>query len=139
MKFRGQRKDNGEVVRGWYVFGYSEKLHYIVSESVTIHHLRQNNFRPTIIDLIEISPESLAMETTILDKNKKMIFGSFPVDGVMSKGGDIYKRKNGEIGDVVFDGGCFMVLRKYRKGLEYINWPTDYFDEGEIIGNQQDE
>lgn len=88
MIFRAEKKDTGELVKGYYVFGYSEKLHYIIPETVTIHHLRQNEFQPTIIDLIEIRPETLAMETTIKDKNDKMIFGSIPVNGKMSEGGD---------------------------------------------------
>ena len=56
-------------------------------------------------------------------------------NGVEIYGGDIYKRKNGEIGHVMYDNGCYFLQRQYRENLQFINWPSDYFDEGEVICN----
>jgi len=49
--------------------------------------------------------------------------------------GDIVKRHNGEIGEVVFEEGCFIIVRTYTDTLEHIDWPTDYFFDCTIIGN----
>ncbi|MCF8012519.1 MAG: hypothetical protein K9L56_14710 [Clostridiales bacterium] len=40
-------------------------------------------------DWIEIHPKSLAMGTILKDKNDEQIFGSIPVNGEMSRGGNI--------------------------------------------------
>ena len=37
----------------------------------------------------EVIPETVGMFTGLLDKNKKEIYGSIPINGKMSKGGDI--------------------------------------------------
>lgn len=74
MKFRAKRLDHGELVEGYYVFRGAKK-HQIVTDE---------NLFP-----LEIDPTTLAMSTGVTDKNGTMIFGSVPVDGEMSKGGDI--------------------------------------------------
>ncbi len=74
MIYRGKRIKNGEMVEGdlWQPVRQNLKLAFI---------LRQDN-------KYEVHPESLAMETTVCDKNSKMIFGSIPINGKMSEGGD---------------------------------------------------
>ena len=43
----------------------------------------------------EIDPTTLAMQTGILDKHKVEIYGSYPVDGIKSEGGDRVKLSYG--------------------------------------------
>lgn len=43
------------------------------------------------IPVIEVIPETVGMFTGKLDKNGKEIYGSIPINGKMSKGGDIVK------------------------------------------------
>lgn len=51
--------------------------------------------------------------------------------------GDIVKRHNGEIGTVVFRDCCFCLDRNYEcnPDTEYIEWPTQYFEGCEVVGN----
>lgn len=42
-------------------------------------------------DFQEVIPESLGISFGLTDKNGTLIFASFPVNGVMSKGGDVVK------------------------------------------------
>jgi len=80
MRARGVVKI-GEVKARW-VHGYHVRVkgrHYIYSET---------RERLSVWDFTEIYPLSLALETGRTDRRGKAIFGSYPVDGKMSKGGD---------------------------------------------------
>lgn len=75
------------------VFGYWCKVqdkHYIILDDAEIHPLDPDmggGFADGIKGFVEVLPSSLAMSTGIDDKNGLPIYGSFEVDGVMSKGG----------------------------------------------------
>lgn len=85
MIYRAMRKDNHELIEGYYLVTKQGK-HFIIS------YAYQSEYMP-VIDTIkdEIIPETLAMSTGLTDKHNTMIFGSIEVDGVMSKGGDRVK------------------------------------------------
>jgi hypothetical protein len=83
--FRGQRIDNKEWVEGYYV--KCRGFHYILPP------YNDNGFDERWVEedsggWFAVSPESLSISTGQLDKNKKEIFGSFEIDGKMSRGGD---------------------------------------------------
>lgn len=89
--FRATTKE-GKVVEGyWFVSTGSlhpEPVHYIIVDKVhdsksVLMEIGGENFACYRID-----PQTLAQDTTKRDKNGTKIFGSFPVEGVMTKGGD---------------------------------------------------
>lgn len=86
MKFRAKRLDNGELVEGYYRLLYTNVHQITVVEKGGSHEEH------------DVDPNTLAMSTGVTDKNGVEIFGSVPVDGVMSKGGDIvsWERDYGE-------------------------------------------
>lgn len=89
MKFRGKRKDNGKEVKGYY-FKIKDK-HYIIPDDARILPLGYTLGPPTLDGFIEVIPSSIAMSTTVLDKNNKEIYGSIPIDGEMTEGKDRVK------------------------------------------------
>ncbi len=124
MKFRGKRKDNGEEVKGWYIeHPFSDDLTKFVSCII-------QDERP-----YEVIPETVAMFTTLLDKNKKEIYGSIPIDGKMSRGGDIIEWEDSD--------DC--VTRKFQEAVTYQQgaFQTLACQYGlcdfEVIGNQYDD
>jgi len=84
MKFRAKRLDNGELVYGMY-HTYGDG-HFMAE--VEIQNNRGDDWK---VKAEEIDPTTLAMATGQTDKNGTMIFGSVPVDGVMSRGGDVVR------------------------------------------------
>ena len=93
--FRGNRFDNADLIEGFYfVHGVS-------------HYIKNNgNY--------EVVPESIGMFTGEVDCNKEKIFGSIPINGEMSKGGDeiaIYSADGEEFeySKVEFKEGGFIV------------------------------
>lgn len=77
MKFRGKRKYGNEVITGYY------------NAIDGVHHYIFNDDNLNSPDWFEIDPTTLAMGTGVTDKNGTMIYGSVPVEGKMSKGGDV--------------------------------------------------
>lgn len=79
MKFRAKRKYGNEVITGYY------------SAIDGVHHYIFNADNLNSPDWFEIDPTTIAMATGVTDKNGVEIFGSVPVDGVMSRGGDVVR------------------------------------------------
>lgn len=140
MIFRGKTK-GGKWVEGYYVRGLNDD-DFIVS---------REDFPPTMSDPLgdckniyyEILPDSLSMSTGLSDKNGKRIFGSIPVNGEMSKGGDVVKIPDdyetfgqfaGEEREVIFAYGGFWLKPVWDKSAKG-NWLEDD-NCFEIIGNQ---
>lgn len=103
MKYRGKRIDNGEWVYGCYCNNTQE--HWI--------------FVPEEDDYTLVIPASVGMFTGLTDKNGKEIYGSVPINGEMSKGGDeirVYEKVGEEIKDwtneVCFKRGCFSLVNR---------------------------
>ncbi len=110
MIFRGKRKDNGEIVTGYYFHLYNVAMRGdTISEgdweyeAHDIFGIFDDSGLTNPVDwegtihrasYVEVIPESLAMETGVKDKNSKMIFGSIVVDGKMSEGGDDVRGKD---------------------------------------------
>jgi hypothetical protein len=77
-----------------------------------------NIFGGYFIDTYEVITESLAMFTGLYDKNGVPIFGSFEVDGKMSKGGDIINVKMySNIRDEFYYQNCKV---PFSKGVFYL-------------------
>ena len=89
IKFRGTTSD-GKVVEGYY-FKLKDE-HCILAEDAEL-----------IDGYEEVLPSSLAMSADIKDKNEVEIFGSYPVDGVETKGGDRVIHDNGQRPSGFFD------------------------------------
>jgi len=107
--FRAKTKDGKEVKGYWCVV---EGRHFIIPDDARLitANTRLEGSRPCYINgFIGIDPLTLAQDTTVKDKNETPIYGSFPVDGVMSKGGDRirhfynYGRPRSEIIEVKWD------------------------------------
>jgi len=112
--FRGQRIDNKEWIEGDY-FCFPQDNHYIISPETKAFAYTVNK-QDGLVGYFRVAPESLSISTGQLDKNEKMIFGSFEINGVITKGGDRVKYASFYIGDgmypdgvdnVYFDNGCF--------------------------------
>lgn len=106
IKFRGKRIDNGEWVEGYYWYNCLEDEYQI-----TVSEHGADNFMNYTVE-----PDSIGMFTTLLDKNKKEIYGSIEINGKMSKGGDVvkYNTYDGYIGtsNVEFKNGYFYPVAK---------------------------
>ena len=82
----------------------------------------------------EVTFASLAMYTGATDKNRVKIYGSFPVDGKMTSGGDRVRDKKGNIGDVIYHVCmCTMGFEISGEGFYDEMGPLWSFDELEII------
>lgn len=96
MIYRAERKDgNGEVKGCLFQYKYSEKIYIVLNEYSADELQRDKQLFSVGFAWYEIRPETLAMETTVKDKHGKMIFGSIPVNGKMSEGGDTVRGKTG--------------------------------------------
>lgn len=125
IKFRGFRTDGKGWVEGSLVID-------IDGNCSIIDYANDKTKTYTWHDII---PESLGMFWGRTDKNGKEIFGSIPVNGVMSKGGDVVKRSLSgatptTTDDVYFHKGCFVIGTH-----DYIK-PLSSYCTIEIIGNQ---
>ena len=78
-KYRGQRVDNGAWV-------YGDLIHF--PATTAIGHPDKGGVYWEEYDVI---PETVGMYTGINDKNKREIYGSIPINGKMSDGGDKVK------------------------------------------------
>ena len=72
--YRGLRKDNGEMIYGWKFPYPTDGTVYIIPNRAKIHRLRSNNFRPTLIDMVEVIPETVGQQVGLKDKNGVEIF-----------------------------------------------------------------
>ena len=131
MKFRGKRIDNGEWVEGDIHWGkYYRTAH--------IHPVLGSNFSDNVY------PESVSMSTIQKDKNGVEIFGSIPVDGKITKGGDIIEY--GEYkGIISYDCGTFF-FKETEPYSDYDKYEIDLhtlsIEDGNIYkvtGNQYEE
>lgn len=89
FKFRGQRKDNGEWVVGWYCMNSFGIVHWLKEETNTAHIIITKSGY-----VHEVHKESLSVSFGKLDSNKQEIFASFEIDGVMTTGGDVVELKH---------------------------------------------
>ena len=136
MKHRAEIKPTGHEGDNELVFGDKIENHgkiYILPDYAgEIQHECEDVF--SVQGLIEIIPETLAMETLQLDKHGTKIYGSIPVDGVMSKGGDEVKTPDEEFGTwqgvVEFADGLFTA-----DGGNPLGNTADF----EVIGRQEAE
>jgi len=118
IKFRGFSKRD----KNWH-WGYfrvaPDDTHFI-QERVAITHFAD----------YEVVPESVGMSAGQPDKNGVEIFGSIPINGKMSRGGDIV---NDQDGKVIFLGSKFLI--HYEKD----EWEDIYGAMDEITGKQYEE
>jgi len=84
--FRAKTINTKKVVKGAYC--PIEGQHFIIVEDAE-YIWQEDAYR--INGMVEIIPQTLAMKTFMTDKNDKPIFGSFPVEGKRSDGGDRVK------------------------------------------------
>lgn len=96
FKFRGQRKDNGEWVVGWYWYDYASDTHVIHYDGIDV----------------AVHKESLSVSTGKLDSTDTEIFASFPLDGVMTTGGDVVEQLGGWTMKACYDkfNSCFSLV-----------------------------
>lgn len=127
FRFRAQRKDSSEWIIGWYHrhwFHEGQKFVHRISIDTQQRH-----------DGFEINPHTLAISTGKLDSNGVEIFASFPIDGVMTEGGDVVSdRVSGVVSDVLFIDCAFRLLSKDRLHIDLIE--NYHFTSLTIIGKQ---
>ncbi len=128
--YRGVTK-SGEVVEGYWWYHPFYKKHFI----------RVTNNRE-LIDY-EVHPASLAQNTTVKDKDGKPIFGSFEVEGKMTRGGDRIRVYNWGVAEGEILGETNVVWDNDEKGFRYSDYSEDLaedvydmFRNVEIIGTQ---
>ncbi len=74
MIYRGKRKDNGELVKGWLLKTAGHR--YIIKDGLYDADIVVGFSKncPSVQGCYRVIPESVAMETGVKDKNGKMIF-----------------------------------------------------------------
>lgn len=126
--FKAKRKDNGEWVKGYYVYDYSHDAHYIFANIIATPngvHDRRESFS---LEYYEIDPYTLCQCTGLTDKNGKKIWEN-----------DILRRDGYWDIRIEFENGVFMVRNTDK--VQYINrvvyTPISIFDINvyEVIGN----
>lgn len=99
IKFRGETKE-GKVVEGYYLYlkhfpggwmdddpkEHDRHMIFPVKQECSNPYDAEGTIHRGVY--YQVTPQSLAMSMGINDRNKAEIFGSFPVDGKMSEGGD---------------------------------------------------
>lgn len=113
MRARGVVKI-GKVKAQW-VHGYHVRVkgrHYIYSET------REGL---SVWDFTEIYPDSLALDTGVPDKKGKAIYSSYPVNGVMSRGGDKTESIKGTIFTIEWDRGGLGFIGRSKTGIAQLS------------------
>lgn len=77
---------DGRVVKGYHCV--VEGKHCIILDNAKTQPLSPGIAGWGIHGFVEILPSTLAQDTTVKDKHGKPIYGSFPIEGKMSTGGD---------------------------------------------------
>lgn len=111
FKFRGQRKDNGEWVVGYYVVWYE------IDEDV--HTIRADDGR-----YYKVHPSSLSIGFSKLDSTDTEIFASFPLDDKMTTGGDVVSWYGGKGKPIVFEDSCFWFGDKESDDIPMFSLPS---------------
>lgn len=127
--YRAKTK-SGEVVKGYWCV--VEGVHFIILESAGIFDVG------CIVGFVEIIPSTLAQDTTVKDKNGTPIYGSFPVEGVMSKGGDTTKSVKGKIFTIEWERGGLGFIGRSRSGIVQLSdliGLTEF--DVEVIGSEE--
>jgi hypothetical protein len=103
--FRGMTKE-GKWVEGWYVKALRTGLDARIYESHEMYIPNKGGWT----EVQRVHPESVAMKTGVLDKNKKMIYGSIDIENKITRGGDIitiYHRNRKGFGNI----SIFRIIR----------------------------
>ena len=103
----------GKEVKGYHFYDIANNKHYILTGLTPIKF---------IVNSYEIDPKTLAMDTTVKAKKGEFIFGSIPVDGEMSEGGDRVRARQGRntslaVGQIEWNTqkACFMFFTIQNK------------------------
>ncbi|MFA6281875.1 MAG: hypothetical protein WCY05_05185 [Candidatus Omnitrophota bacterium] len=143
FRFRGQEKDTGKWVEG-YFYRRNDGAGYMILGNISCcGKITCSHF---------IVPNTLSISTGQFDKNRVEIFGSFEVDGKMSKGGDMVKLHYGipptsdtlviefvdnQVFNDFYVSGFWM--RNLNKNRHSASLHKEYQNDLEIIGKQCDE
>lgn len=138
--YRATTKD-GRVVIGYYV--KTDEDSWIIeleltNEDISVGFSLEER-DPSSCGCYKIDPSTLARDTTVKDKNDTPIYGSFPVDGKMSEGGDrVRLGDNSPICEVKWQ-------QEYARWICYWDDPEDgpsyvlpIIGQLEVIGNQME-
>ena len=87
VKYRGRRKDTGEWVKGYYWKKPIVFLNNSIAWSHYIYAIDESVYPPNTHNYLVI-PETVGEYTGLNDKNGVEIYGSIPINGKMSEGGD---------------------------------------------------
>ncbi len=143
-KFRGWTIETNREVKGYYCVVQGK--HYIIPEDAELGRLDPDttgSWDYAIGGFVEVHRKTVGQFTGREDKNKKEIYGSIPINGKMSKGGDIVKQKLENYltrtGRVDFHDGAFRVVGSDGT-YDYLHNLTRFVSEYaiEIIGNVAD-
>ena len=130
--YRAVSTETGKEVFGYYI-------HFLGNDFISQF---DNNTTMTFAECWDsVHPQSIAQAIGINDKNDKMIYGSIPVEGVMSEGGDEAKQKLENnitrTGKIISRKGAFCIIGD-DESYDYLHNLANFTGEYqiEITGSQ---
>ncbi|KKN47328.1 hypothetical protein LCGC14_0664340 [marine sediment metagenome] len=117
------------IKTGRWCKGYHFKLvdgkHYMMLEDATtcnfahaFKYIHEESFAG-------IDPDTLAQKTGVPDKNKTIIYGSIPINGIMSKGGDKTVSVDGTIFYIEWERGGLGFIGRSKSGIVQLSYLTE--------------
>lgn len=139
--FKAKRVDNGEWVKGSYLYDYGRNIHYIFANEIVCPNCINDCRKEFSLQDYEVDPSTICQCTGLKDKNGKLIWENDICDR-KEPYPEIVKYCNG---DWTLDysyaihkesGGCYCNLGFYTKERKCVEVIGNIFDNPELLESE---